>query len=235
MEFLQQLLENSTTPFVTAFLLGLLTAISPCPLATNIAAIGFISKNIGTQWGVFRRGLLYTLGRIIGYSLLGLALILLLKQGAGVFKVQKFFAHYGEKLIGPLLLVVGTLMLVGDKLRFINKGLDFDGEGLAKKGNIGALLLGVLFALAFCPSSGVLYFGGLIPLSVAAEGGYFLPVVFAVATALPVLAVAFLVAFSMKSIGAFYGKMQTLQKWMNWTVGGLFILVGLYYCLMVFL
>lgn len=234
METLQQLLDSSTAPVITAFLLGLLTAISPCPLATNIAAVGFISKDIGSKWGALRKGLLYTLGRILGYSILGVALIVILRQGAGIFGVQKFFARYGEMFIGPIMLVVGLFMLFGSRLNLPKFGFRSDGENLAKKGGWGALLLGVLFALAFCPTSGVLYFGGLIPLSVASSGGYFLPVVFAIATALPVLIVAVIIAFSVESIGRFYGKMQTLQRWMNWIVGGLFVIIGIYYCIITF-
>lgn len=234
METLQQLSDSSTAPVITAFLLGLLTAIGPCPLATNIAAVGFIGKDIGSKWGALRKGLLYTLGRILGYSILGVALIVILRQGAGIFGVQKFFARYGEMFIGPIMLVVGLFMLFGSRLNLPKFGFRSDGENLAKKGGWGALLLGVLFALAFCPTSGVLYFGGLIPLSVASSGGYFLPVVFALATALPVLIVAIIIAFSVESIGRFYGKMQTLQRWMNWIVGVLFVVIGIYYCIIAF-
>lgn len=234
METLQQLLGSSTAPVITAFLLGLLTAISPCPLATNIAAVGFIGKDIGSKWGALRKGLLYTLGRILGYSILGVALIVVLRKGAGIFGIQKFFASYGEMFIGPIMLVVGLFMLFGSRLNLPKFGFRSDGENLAKKGGWGALLLGVLFALAFCPTSGVLYFGGLIPLSVASSGGYFLPVVFALATALPVLIVAIIIAFSVESIGRFYGKMQTLQRWMNRIVGVLFVVIGIYYCIIAF-
>lgn len=234
METLQQLLDSSTAPVITAFLLGLLTAISPCPLATNIAAVGFIGKDLGSKWGALRKGLLYTLGRILGYSILGIALIVILRQGAGIFGVQKFFARYGEMFIGPIMLIVGLFMLFGSRLNLPKFGFRSDGEDLAKKGGWGALLLGVLFSLAFCPMSGVLYFGGLIPLSVASSGGYFLPVAFAIATALPVLIVAVIIAFSVESIGRFYGKMQTLQRWMNWIVGGLFVIIGIYYCIIAF-
>lgn len=235
METLQQLLDSSTAPVITAFLLGLLTAISPCPLATNIAAVGFIGKDIGSKWGALRKGLLYTLGRTLGYSILGVALIGILRQGAGIFGIQKFFGRYGEMFIGPIMLVVGLFMLFGRRLNLPKFGFRPGGEDLAKKGGWGALLLGVLFALAFCPTSGVLYFGGLIPLSVASSGGYFLPVVFAIATALPVLIVAIIIAFSVESIGRFYGKMQTLQRWMNRIVGVLFVVIGIYYCIIAFL
>ena len=65
MDWLQTWLDNSSTPLLTAFLLGLLTALSPCPLATNIAAVGFIGKDIEDRRKIFRNGLLYTLGRIL--------------------------------------------------------------------------------------------------------------------------------------------------------------------------
>lgn len=107
-------------------------------------------------------------------------------------------------------------------------------ETLAGKGGRGALLIGVLFALAFCPTSGVLYFGMLIPMSATATAGYLLPAVYAVATALPVIAVAWILAFSVQRIGSFYGRMKTVQKWMNRVAGAVFTVVGIYYCIMMY-
>ena len=228
MEWLQTLLDNSTTPLVTALLLGLLTALSPCPLATNIAAIGYIGKDIEDRHSVFRNGLLYTLGRVIAYTLLGVVLIVIIRSGASMFGVQKFIGTWGELLLGPLLIVIGLLMLFGHKLNLPQFGFNGKGEGLAKKGGWGAFLLGVLFAMAFCPSSGMFYFGMLIPMSATATMGYLLPVVFAVATALPVLIVAWILAFSTGEIGRFYGRARSIQKWLNIIVGVVFIIVGLY-------
>ena len=109
MEWLQTLLDNSTTPALTALLLGLLTAVSPCPLATNIAAIGFIGKDIENRRRIFLNGLLYTLGRVIAYTLLGIVLILILKEGSSLFGIQKFIGKYGELVLGPALLLIGCL------------------------------------------------------------------------------------------------------------------------------
>ena len=234
MEFLQQLLDNSSLPIVTAFLLGLITAISPCPLATNIAAIGYISKDIESQKRIFVKGLLYTLGRIIAYTVLGIILLAILKGGSSLFGIQKFIAKYGEMLIGPILLLFGLYLLFGNRLNLPSFGFKGNGEGLAKKGGWGALLLGLLFALAFCPSSAIFYFGMLIPLAASTTAGWLLTVVFAIATALPVIIVAWILAFSTNSIGRFYNKMNTIQKWFNWIVGGLFVAIGLYYCIIVF-
>lgn len=235
MEYLQLLLDSSTTPAVTAFLLGLLTALSPCPLATNIAAIGFIGKHIDNRKGVFFNGLLYTLGRTVAYTLLGVVLITILRNGASVFGIQKFIATYGEMIIGPALLLIGLFMLFGSRLNLPSFGFSGKGEQLARRGGFGSLMLGVLFALAFCPSSGVFYFGMLIPMSAAATMGYLLPILFAIATALPVLVVAWILAFSAEQIGTIYGKMQVVQKWLNVVVGLLFIAIGIYYCLTIYM
>lgn len=231
MEWLQSLLDSSSTPVLTAFLLGLLTSISPCPLATNIAAIGFIGKHIENRRRIFVNGLLYTLGRVVAYTVLGAVLLVVLKGGSSLFGIQKFVGKYGEMLLGPALLLVGGFMLVGDRLNLPKLGFKGSGEGLARRGGRGAFLLGMLFAMAFCPTSGVFYFGMLIPMSATAAAGWLLPIVFAIATALPVLVVAWILAFSVGRIGAFYGKMQTVQQWLNWIVGGLFITIGIYYCI----
>lgn len=233
MEWLQSLLDSGTTPAITAFLLGLLTAISPCPLATNIAAIGFIGKNIESRKVIFRDGLLYTLGRIVAYTLLGAVLIAVLEEGASLFGIQKFIARYGEMIIGPALLLIGLFLLFGDRLSLPSFGFKGNGERLVGHGGWGALLLGVLFALAFCPTSGVLYFGMLIPMSATTTAGYLLPVLFAIATALPVLAVAWVLAFSAQRIGEVYGKIQTVQKWLNTVVGILFLAIGVFYCVII--
>lgn len=162
MNWLQTLLDNSTTPVLTAFLLGLLTALSPCPLATNIAAISFIGKDIENRHRIFLNGLLYTLGRVLAYTILGMVLIMILKEGSSMFGIQKTIGTFGEQIIGPLLGLIGLFMLFGDKLNLPQTGFGGNAEGLASKGSWGALLIGILFALAFCPTSGVFYFGILI-------------------------------------------------------------------------
>ena len=229
MDFLQNLLDNSNILVITAFLLGLLTAISPCPLATNITAIGFISKDIGNRNKIFLGGLLYTLGRVVAYTVLGIILISILKEGSSMFSLQKGISKYGEILIAPVLIFVGVFMLFGDRLNLPKFGFSGTGKAEKLKGNLGSLLLGVLFALAFCPTSGLFYFGMLIPMSAAEPGGYLLPIVYAVATGLPVILVAWILAYSVAGIGKFYNRIQVFQKWFNRVVAVLFIAVGIYY------
>ena len=233
-DWLQNMLDSSTTPALTAFLLGLITAISPCPLATNIAAIGYIGKEMENRKWIFINGLLYTLGRILAYTILGIIVISILREGASIFGVQKFVAKYGEMIIGPALLLIGLYMLFGHKLRLPSFGFSGKGgEKIAKNGSWGAFLLGVLFAMAFCPSSGIFYFGMLMPMSATATGGYFLPIIYAIATSLPVIIIAWVLAFGANQIGAVYGKIQMVQRWLNLIVGVLFVAIGIYYCIMI--
>lgn len=229
MDFLDTALSNSDIPAFTAFLLGLLTAISPCPLATNITAVGFISKDIEDKNRIFLNGLLYTFGRVLAYTILGAVLISFIRKGVDTFDLQNEVSIWGERLIAPALIMIGVLMLIGDKLQLPQFGISASPKMERLKGGWGSLLLGVLFALAFCPSSGLFYFGMLIPMSAAETGGYLLPVLFAVATGLPVIIVAWILAYSVAGIGSFYHRIGVFQKWFNRVVAVIFIVIGIYY------
>lgn len=236
MEALQNLIDNSQFPIITAFALGLMTSISPCPLATNISAIGFISKDLKSRKRVFINGVIYTAGRAISYTVLGVILILILRQGSSIFKIQKLVSTYGEMFIGPVLILIGLFMI--DLIRFRFKGSGKLSEKVEAKakggGQWGALLLGIVFALAFCPYSGVLYFGGLIPLSVSSTSGYILPFVFAIGTGLPVIIFSWILAFSITRIGSVYKKIKTFELWFRRLVALLFLGIGIYYTVEVF-
>lgn len=229
MAILQAWLDGNNVPTITAFLLGLLTAISPCPLATNITAIGFISKDIEDKQRIFLHGILYAMGRIVAYSLLGTLLIYMLKEGIDTFDLQSSISRWSELLIGPALLIVGVLMLVDVKIPLSRLGLSVSDRTERLKGKYGALFLGMLFAMAFCPTSGLFYFGMLIPMSASISGGYVLPGIYALATGLPVVVVAWVIAYSMANIAGFYKKMQVCQRWLNRIVAILFIIVGGFY------
>ena len=214
-------------PWLTALLLGLMTAISPCPLATNITAIGFISRDLENRNRVFINGLLYTLGRAITYT--AIALIILL--GVDQLKFSGFFQRYGEKIVGPLLIIIGLFMLDIIKIKFPGfNGLTNRMQNKKKWSYLDALLLGLLFALAFCPYSGVLYFGMLVPLTIASSAsGLYLPVVFAIATGIPVIVFAWIIAYTISSIGSVYNKIRIFELWFRRVISVLFIAVGIYY------
>ena len=229
--FLASLYENSTTPAISAFILGLLTAFSPCPMATNITAIGYIGRDIVIRRRIFTHGLLYTGGRAFSYT----ALAVLLFLGADKIKISLFFQQYGEKILGPFLILTGILLLGLFSIRF--PAFSRWTEKFTKKGKWNVLdvfLLGVIFALAFCPTSGVLYFGLLIPLTVGSMKGLLLPVIFALGTAIPVIAVAWILAYAVSHIGKFYRALKTFELWMRRAIAILFIGMGIYYIITIY-
>ncbi|MBU2929365.1 aromatic aminobenezylarsenical efflux permease ArsG family transporter [Winogradskyella psychrotolerans] len=227
MEFLKALLENYNIPIVSALILGLMTAISPCPLATNITATAFISKNISSKRKVFLSGLLYSLGRGFSYTAIGFILYF----GASKFHIARFFNQNGEKYLGPLLIIIGLIMLNIIKLNFLGTS-NFQeklSEKFKDKGGLGAFLIGVVFALAFCPYSGVLFFGMLIPMTIASADGLYLPIIFAFGTGLPVILFTYLLAYTAGKVGVFYNKITKIEKVMRIVAGVVFIITGLYY------
>lgn len=227
MEFLYNLIDNYNIPLLTAFLLGVLTSISPCPLATNITAIAYISKDIKTAGHTVMSGLFYTLGRGISYTLLASLIFF----GISVFSIAGIFEGWGDKVLGPVLILISLTMF-----GIINFDLGRGGgkpeklkQWLAGKGHIGSMLLGMLFALAFCPYSGVLFFGMLIPLTLSAGEGLVLPAVFALGTGIPVVLFAFLIAFSLEKVSRAFQAVQKTEKVMRYTVASVFMATGLYY------
>lgn len=230
-EFLSNLMSNSSLPFVTAFVLGLMTAISPCPLATNITAIGFISKDLEDRKRVFMNGLVYTAGRAIAYTLLAVIIFL----GVDQFEISGWFQEYGEKVIGPLLILIGLLMLDVLKIKFPGVGnLTKKFQEKSRHTYWDVLLLGVLFALAFCPYSGVLYFGMLIPMTVSSASGLYLPVIFALATGIPVIIFAWLIAYTVSGVGKLYHHLKTFEIWFRRVISIVFIGVGVYYVIIIY-
>lgn len=231
-EILKSLLENSDIAILSAFVLGLMTAISPCPLATNITAIGFISKDIENKKKVFFNGIVYTLGRAISYTGIGLIFYF----GASQVEISSWLQQWGEKILGPLLIIIGLFMLgiININISGFNK-LNDNIEKKAKNSYWGVLLLGVVFALAFCPYSGVLYFGILIPMTISSLNGLFLPIIFAIGTGIPVLIFAWIIAYSVGSLATTYNKIKIFEKWFRKVVAILFLIVGLYFCYILFI
>lgn len=227
MEWLNELAQNREAPLLAAFALGLLTAIAPCPLATNVTATAYIAKTITDKKKVLLSGLLYTLGRVFTYTLIGAIIYF----GASKFQVAKLFQGNGEKYIGFVLIIIGLIMLDVIKLNFIKGGNFTDrlSEKFKTKGLLGSFLLGALFALAFCPYSGALFFAMLIPMTLSASAGLALPVVFSFGTGLPVILFAFVIAFSMEKLGIYFKAITKVEKVMRFVAGLVFILTGMYY------
>lgn len=223
-----EVMGTSEIGLLAAFFIGLMTAISPCPLATNITAIAYASKRIDNSKHPIFVGILYTMGRMLTYVLIASAIVWF---GLNTQSIALFLQKYGHQILGPLLLIVGIVMLDVIKIKFIktNDKINKLKERLAQKGFLGSFLLGVLFALAFCPFSAVLFFGMLIPLALQAGDGLLIPAVFAFATGLPVILFSFVLVYSVSKLGAIMNKIGTIEKWMRKIVAGIFILAGLYY------
>lgn len=227
MDWLNEFAQNKEIPFLTAFVLGLLTAIAPCPLATNITATAFIAKTIKSRKKVLLSGVLYTLGRMFSYTLIGAIIYF----GASKFQVAKLFQDNGEKYIGFVMVILGLIMLDVIRLNFIKSGRLTNrlSEKFKIKGLLDSFLLGALFALAFCPYSGALFFAMLIPLTLSSEAGLALPMLFSIGTGLPVLLFAFIIAFSLEKLGTYFKAITKVEKFMRLFAGVTFILTGLYY------
>ncbi|MCE5206373.1 MAG: aromatic aminobenezylarsenical efflux permease ArsG family transporter [Porphyromonadaceae bacterium] len=227
MNFLQSLSEGSGWPLFTAFLLGLMTALSPCPLATNITATAYLGKDIGIKKRVLFNGIFYTLGRMFTYTALGALFFF----GASQLKIAVLLQSFGGVWLGIALLLIGFFMLdiIPLNLPGAGKLTEKLSNKEGKKTYWDAFLLGLLFALAFCPYSAMLYFGGLIPMTIASPSGLLLPPTFAIATGLPVIIIAWIIAYSVSNIGKFYNSLNSFQKWFKRIVAALFIIVGVYY------
>jgi cytochrome c-type biogenesis protein len=214
---------------VSAIWLGILTSISPCPLSTNIAAVSFISHRITRKNIVFISGVLYTLGRSFTYMVLG---VLIVKTLVDVPVLSNFLQKYVNKILGIILILVGMVLL--DLLR-IPLSLPSLSENTAKKiierGAFGSLLLGILFALAFCPVSAALFFGGLIPIALKAQSGIVLPLIYGIGTGLPVLFFAILVSTGTELVNRVYLGITRLEFYTKRVTGIVFIVVGSYYVL----
>ncbi|MBN1663124.1 MAG: sulfite exporter TauE/SafE family protein [Deltaproteobacteria bacterium] len=211
----------------SALWLGILTSISPCPLATNVAAVSFLSKKIAHPVLVFISGLAYTIGRMAAYAALGWMIISSLLS---IPDVAQFLQKYMVKALGPLLIITGLFLLEIITLKFPGISLSQDHHNkLVESGAPGAFVLGFIFALAFCPVSAALFFGSLIPLALNSKAGTLLPFVYGIGTGLPVLAFAVAIALGVTSMRHWFHKITKLEFYTRRITGIVFILVGFYY------
>lgn len=230
---LGQLLGTSNIPVLSALLLGLLTAISPCPMATNIAAIAYVSRKATDRRYTLMTGALYTLGRMVSYSIIGILIIL---AGLEIPGMATFLQDFGERVLGPILIAVGAIMLNIDRFSLGLGGgkLSSLAEKVSGRGLIGGFLLGVLFALAFCPYSAILFFGVLVPLALRSSNSITLPAVFAIGTGLPVLAFAAILSASVAKASRWLDWVTRAEKVVRKIASGVFIGVGIY-CLVLWI
>ena len=213
--------------FVSALWLGILTSISPCPLASNVAAVSFLSKKIAHPGLVFISGLAYTLGRMVSYTILGWVIISSLLS---VPQVAQFLQKYMGKALGPLLIVTGLLLLEIITIRLPGISLSEKHHNrLVESGAPGAFALGLIFALAFCPISAALFFGSLIPLALNSKVGTLLPFIYGIGTGLPVFLFAVAIALGITSLSRWFQKIRKLEYYTRRITGIIFIIVGLYY------
>ncbi len=213
--------------FVSALWLGILTSISPCPLASNVAAISFLSKKITHPVLVFISGLAYTLGRMFLYAVLGWIII---NSLLSVPQAAQFLQKYMGRALGPILIVTGLILLEIITIRLPGLSLSQKHSNkLSESGAPGAFLLGFVFALAFCPISAALFFGSLIPLAINSKSGIVLPFIYGIGTGLPVLAFAVTIALGTTSLSRWFHKITRLEYYTRKITGAVFILVGLYY------
>ncbi len=212
---------------LSALWLGVLTSISPCPLATNIAAISFIGKRVGSIRDVFLSGVMYTIGRMLAYIAVGFIVV------AGLLSVPavaQFLQKYMNRLLGPVLVVTGLFLLQIIRVNIPGLGLsDRMRERMERGGIWSAGLLGILFALSFCPMSAALFFGSLIPLATSGGSAVLMPSLYGIGTGLPVLLFAVLLTTGVKSLGSVFRMLTRIELWARWITGGVFILVGVYF------
>jgi len=213
----------------TAFWLGVLTSISPCPLATNVAAISFIGRRVDRPRRVVLTGALYTAGRSFTYVVLGVLLV------AGLLAaplLSHWLQKYMNRLLGPVLILVGMFLL--ELLRFGVRGGRF-AQWMQKRtadgGTWAAFPLGIAFALSFCPVSAALFFGTLVPLSVERNSSVLLPFLYGVGTALPVFAFGLVIGLGAHRVGRVFKQVKRFELWARRATGALFILIGVYFTL----
>ncbi|MDP2939533.1 MAG: aromatic aminobenezylarsenical efflux permease ArsG family transporter [Candidatus Omnitrophota bacterium] len=213
--------------FASALWLGILTSISPCPLASNVAAISFLSKKIAHPALVFISGLAYTFGRMVSYAVLGWIII---NSLLSVPQVAQFLQKYMGKALGPILILTGLILLEIITIRLPGPSLSQKHHNkLAESGAPGAFLLGFIFALAFCPISAALFFGSLIPLAINSKSGIVLPFIYGIGTGLPVLVFAVAIALGVTSLSHWFHRITRLEYYTRKITGAIFIIVGLYY------
>ena len=219
--------SNTSSPVLMVIILGIIFALDPCLLLTNIAAIGYISKDINNNKQSFVCGLWYTLGRTICYGLLGVVLILLLQAGTNISGFENFFEKWGTIIVTVFMVLMGIFLCLSDYIKLPQINIVKNINHTSFHGSIGAFLLGAILTMAFCPTNAILFFGMMVPVCVVSPFGYLLPFIFAATTAIPIIITSYIIAFSLNSIGKYYEKLKQISKFMKIFVGVIFIIFGI--------
>ena len=222
-------MDDTVLAIGSAIWLGILTAISPCPLATNIAAVSFIARRVDNPRAAVATGVLYAIGRSLVYVTLG---ALLVASVMAATSVSHWLQKYMNKILGPVLILVGMILLDLISVGSFGGGLsERVGKRVEGWGIWSGLALGVVFALSFCPSSAALFFGSLLPLSIKYESSLLLPSIYGASTALPVIVFAVLIAVGAKAVGKAFDRVASFERWARLVTGIIFIAVGVYFAL----
>ncbi len=219
-----ELADRLQLPLLTVFLFGLVGAVAPCQLTTNLSAMAYVGSRIGgARPG--REALAYVLGKILVYTVLGaLAVAVGRELQAAAIPV----AVTVRKVLGPLMIVVGlgflgVVRLRGSAGRGVSAWLQ---ARLPGRGPVRAFLLGVAFSLTFCPTLFWLFFGLTIPLALGSAAGWAFPGLFAIGTALPLLAFTVLLMIGTDLTQGFVARVRRSHRLIGRIAGAVFILAG---------
>ena len=220
--------QSVSSPLIMVIILAIVFSLDPCLMLTNIAAIGYIGREVSDKRKALTQGLFYTLGRTLTYGLLGCVMISLLQVGKSVEPIEEFIEHHGNTIIAIFMIAMGALLCVSEYIPWLNINITRNVQQEHFKGSIGAFLLGAVLTFAFCPTNTVLFFGMMVPICSSSSMGYILPFIFAFTTAIPVIIISYILAFSLNSIGHYYDKIKVIGKVLKWIVAIAFIVIGIY-------
>ena len=212
---------------LTALLLGLLMILDPCTLFTSIAAIGYIDKEIRNRRRVLHNGAMFVMGKLVTYVLLAIPFIM----GAQTEGIKHWLSHWSEPLLAGFMLVCGVVLLfMGNHHHDHDHGVKKWIQSIdSQSSGLWSFMLGIFFAIAFCPHRFIYFFTMIdISLSLPATWNWLLPIVFGLATGLPIMIIAWLISYSAISIEKLTERMHGIQKWIRYVSAVLFIGFGIY-------
>ena len=231
----QSIIESGAMPLTVAIVLGFMSIIMPCPLTTNISALAYITKDLTNCKKMLFNGLLYVLGKTLTHAILGFIGISIINHGMSIDTIEEFISSYGDKLMPPVLLLMALITFKPNIFTFWKKkeecgcGCNCHQSTDKYKGSIGAFMMGMVFALAFCPINGVIFFGILLPIS-APHGvlGYIYPVIYGFITAIPVFILIYLIKLGVDRINSFKDNMSKIEKWTRYTIASILLVSSIY-------